>query len=175
MADKVDDEAQLARAQHPDLARVDLEDRRGLELGELAGELRSLGLQLGQGLLLGAERALGGKVPADRPDIAESDRGEQACEDNRAWTRRERTPKTRVGRDGPRYVLGTPPASSLLPAPVDDRRAIPGRSAPSTAGYRSRNAPAPEYVAAGPSSSSIRSSWLYLATRSLRDGAPVLI
>merc|ERR1712146_68377 len=33
----------------------------------------------------------------------------------------------------------------------------------------------PAYTARGPSSSSIRSSWLYLARRSLRHGAPVLI
>src|SRR5580765_1198571 len=31
------------------------------------------------------------------------------------------------------------------------------------------------YTARSPSSSSIRSSWLYFATRSLREGAPVLI
>ena len=31
------------------------------------------------------------------------------------------------------------------------------------------------YMAAAPSSSSIRSSWLYLARRSERQGAPVLI
>ena len=36
-------------------------------------------------------------------------------------------------------------------------------------------APKPGYWAAPPSSSSMRSSWLYLATRSLRLGAPVLI
>src|SRR6185369_12135972 len=37
------------------------------------------------------------------------------------------------------------------------------------------NAERPAYRAASSSSSSIRSSWLYLATRSLRAGAPVLI
>ena len=36
-------------------------------------------------------------------------------------------------------------------------------------------APNPGYTAAPPSSSSIRRSWLYLATRSLLLGAPVLI
>ena len=33
----------------------------------------------------------------------------------------------------------------------------------------------PAYAAASPSISSMRSSWLYLATRSVRAGAPVLI
>src|SRR5262249_44566519 len=33
----------------------------------------------------------------------------------------------------------------------------------------------PGYAASPPSASSIRSSWLYLATRSEREGAPVLI
>jgi len=33
----------------------------------------------------------------------------------------------------------------------------------------------PAYLAEAPSSSSIRSIWLYLASRSLRHGAPVLI
>ena len=33
----------------------------------------------------------------------------------------------------------------------------------------------PAYLAAAPSSSSIRSNWLYFASRSLRHGAPVLI
>src|SRR5687767_15667043 len=33
----------------------------------------------------------------------------------------------------------------------------------------------PPYCACSPSSSSMRNSWLYLATRSLRAGAPVLI
>lgn len=37
------------------------------------------------------------------------------------------------------------------------------------------NACMPGYTAASPSSSSIRSSWLYFATRSLLLGAPVLI
>ena len=36
-------------------------------------------------------------------------------------------------------------------------------------------APIPGYTAALPSSSSIRRSWLYFATRSVRLGAPVLI
>src|SRR5262245_34451981 len=38
-----------------------------------------------------------------------------------------------------------------------------------------RNTERPGYSASPPSASSIRSSWLYFATRSLRDGAPVLI
>src|SRR3954464_13517896 len=38
-----------------------------------------------------------------------------------------------------------------------------------------RKALRPGYVASAPSASSIRSSWLYFATRSERDGAPVLI
>src|SRR5438105_7637243 len=38
-----------------------------------------------------------------------------------------------------------------------------------------RNAARPGYAASPPSASSIRRSWLYLATRSERDGAPVLI
>ena len=37
------------------------------------------------------------------------------------------------------------------------------------------NADLPAYLAVSPSSSSIRSCWLYLATRSDRAGAPVLI
>src|SRR5213078_3867436 len=40
--------------------------------------------------------------------------------------------------------------------------------------YRGK-APRPAYRAASSSSSSIRSSWLYFATRSERAGAPVLI
>src|SRR5262249_15637494 len=38
-----------------------------------------------------------------------------------------------------------------------------------------RNTDLPGYWASPPSASSMRSSWLYLATRSVRDGAPVLI
>ena len=38
-----------------------------------------------------------------------------------------------------------------------------------------RKASQPGYSARPPSSSSIRSSWLYFATRSVRAGAPVLI
>ena len=106
--DKVDDEALLACAQHPDLACVDLEDRGRLEFGKLAGQLRALRLKLGERLLLGAQGTLGRKVPAQRPDIAQSDCREQACDDDRAWTRRERAPERRAGRRGPPYVLGTP-------------------------------------------------------------------
>ncbi len=40
---------------------------------------------------------------------------------------------------------------------------------------RPRARPRPGTAATGPSSSSMRSSWLYFATRSLRAGAPVLI
>src|SRR6476646_282111 len=43
-------------------------------------------------------------------------------------------------------------------------------------GRRARGkADQPGYSAIGPSCSSIRSSWLYFATRSVREGAPVLI
>src|SRR5262249_27929882 len=38
-----------------------------------------------------------------------------------------------------------------------------------------RNTDLPGYSASPPRASSMRSSWLYLATRSVRDGAPVLI
>ena len=38
-----------------------------------------------------------------------------------------------------------------------------------------RKAPRPAYTAAPPSDSSMRMSWLYFSTRSLRAGAPVLI
>src|SRR5215210_9499626 len=38
-----------------------------------------------------------------------------------------------------------------------------------------RKADRPGYSASPPSASSMRSSWLYFATRSDRDGAPVLI
>ena len=41
--------------------------------------------------------------------------------------------------------------------------------------FRLKKAFLPGYCAASPSSSSMRSSWLYLATRSVRLGAPVLI
>ena len=41
--------------------------------------------------------------------------------------------------------------------------------------YRLLNAAFPGYCAPVPNSSSIRRSWLYFATRSLRLGAPVLI
>src|SRR3989442_4009784 len=51
-----------------------------------------------------------------------------------------------------------------------------GDEAPSPPDYPARgNALRPGYSASAPSSSSIRSSWLYLATRSVREGAPVLI
>ena len=51
------------------------------------------------------------------------------------------------------------------------------RAPSAAAGHRhARNGtPRPGYDASGPSASSIRSSWLYFATRSVRDGAPVLI
>ena len=136
--DKVDDEALLAWAQHPDLACVDLEDRGRLEFGELAGQLRSLRLQLGKRLLLGAQDALGRKVPAERPDIAQPDGGEQTCDDDRAWTRRERTPERRAGRGGPPYVLGTPPAPPLLQPllPQSTRHAVGALSRPLRASAR---------------------------------------
>src|SRR5690242_2462101 len=41
--------------------------------------------------------------------------------------------------------------------------------------FRPANARIPRYSAVSPSSSSIRRSWLYFATRSLRASAPVLI
>ena len=41
--------------------------------------------------------------------------------------------------------------------------------------WKRGKAPAPAYFAASSSSSSMRSNWLYLATRSERAGAPVLI
>ena len=41
--------------------------------------------------------------------------------------------------------------------------------------FRLKKALRPRYTAESPSSSSMRSSWLYLATRSVRLGAPVLI
>ena len=41
--------------------------------------------------------------------------------------------------------------------------------------FRLKKASMPGYCATSPSSSSMRSSWLYLATRSERLGAPVLI
>ena len=41
--------------------------------------------------------------------------------------------------------------------------------------YRLKKASRPRYCATSPSSSSMRSSWLYFATRSVREGAPVLI
>ena len=46
---------------------------------------------------------------------------------------------------------------------------------PRTGTGATRNTDRPGYSASAPSASSIRSSWLYLATRSERDGAPVLI
>ena len=54
-----------------------------------------------------------------------------------------------------------------------------GYAAPAAGSCRrashARKADRPGYEAAGPSCSSMRMSWLYFATRSLRDGAPVLI
>src|SRR5207244_11429106 len=47
--------------------------------------------------------------------------------------------------------------------------------APPTLWVQDLNAERPGYVASAPSASSIRRSWLYLATLSERDGAPVLI
>ena len=41
--------------------------------------------------------------------------------------------------------------------------------------FRLKKASLPRYCATSPSSSSMRRSWLYLATRSVRLGAPVLI
>ena len=71
-------------------------------------------------------------------------------------------------------------AATRLPGGHRVRRfgsgAVRGRpvAQPPAASPRARAAP-PRYAAAGPSSSSMRSSWLYFATRSLRAGAPVLI
>ena len=73
----------------------------------------------------------------------------------------------------------TEPAAGLLVAksadPQEDRNAralsLPD---PPPNPYR-LNARRPGYSASAPSASSIRSSWLYFATRSVRDGAPVLI
>ena len=49
------------------------------------------------------------------------------------------------------------------------------RKATWLAGEKRGNASSPAYRAASPRFSSMRSSWLYFATRSLRAGAPVLI
>jgi hypothetical protein len=53
--DEVNHEALFARTQHPDLACVDPENRRGLELGKLGRKLRALVLQLRQRDLLGPQ------------------------------------------------------------------------------------------------------------------------
>src|SRR5215472_15910786 len=55
------------------------------------------------------------------------------------------------------------------------RSVLSGLAHQAPAAVNRGNAPAPAYAAASSSSSSIRSSWLYLATRSDRQGAPVLI
>ena len=47
--------------------------------------------------------------------------------------------------------------------------------APAPDGSQRRNTLRPGNSASAPSASSMRRSWLYLATRSERDGAPVLI
>ena len=63
---------------------------------------------------------------------------------------------------------GVPVDTSGHGVPVDE---VGGRS-----GYFARGkAERPAYTAASPSSSSMRSNWLYFATLSLRAGAPVLI
>src|SRR5262249_39895783 len=51
----------------------------------------------------------------------------------------------------------------------------PGARDPAHPRPRPASARRPMYCASSPSSSSMRSSWLYFATRSLRAGAPVLI
>src|SRR3954465_12397110 len=64
---------------------------------------------------------------------------------------------------------------------TERRRRCPSPlSSPRSTGEREEAAPylfhsVPPYVARSPSCSSMRMSWLYLATRSLRAGAPVLI
>src|SRR6185312_7872847 len=84
------------------------------------------------------------------------------------------------------------PGRTRRAAPADRRRAAPAGAGPAprgpagptgrSTGHQPRlsvlnrgKAPAPAYRAASSSSSSIRRSWLYLATRSDRAGAPVLI
>src|SRR5690606_22810220 len=54
-------------------------------------------------------------------------------------------------------------------------RVAPGAGEPGQDAAKRGNAVAPAYAAAAPSSSSIRSSWVYFATRSDRAGAPVLL
>ena len=67
--------------------------------------------------------------------------------------------------------------SALPPRQVQKRSAIPIRahSLRSALYIECRHAVMPGYTAASPSSSSMRRSWLYFATRSVLLGAPVLI
>ena len=81
--------------------------------------------------------------------------------------------------DRPRAAPASPGLPGLPGRDAGDRRFGSGRFASGT-GYlasteKRGNARSPAYRAASPSVSSMRSSWLYLATRSLRAGAPVLI
>ena len=74
--------------------------------------------------------------------------------------------RRRVRPPSPRCWWRTAAASSPGPLPRGSPCAVP--SAPLARAL-------PRKAAASPRSSSMRSSWLYLATRSLRAGAPVLI
>src|SRR5215217_1865707 len=76
---------------------------------------------------------------------------------------------------GTALLLHVSPGAQAGGRPADDRIA---RHRQPDAEHRSdyeRNALRPGYSASAPSASSMRSSWLYFATRSEREGAPVLI
>src|SRR3712207_8479760 len=68
-------------------------------------------------------------------------------------------------------MIRRPPRSTLFPYTTLFRSVCP---LPLKGILQARKTDRPGYSASPPSASSIRSSWLYFATRSDRDGAPVL-
>ena len=83
-----------------------------------------------------------------------------------------------VGPRDPGRTHAGAPRPDVAGVATPDRGSARWPSAPAQPCWRRAKrgkAPAPAYSAASSSSSSMRSSWLYLATRSDRAGAPVLI
>ena len=78
-------------------------------------------------------------------------------------------------RPAPLADAASPRASQPSPSGAASDPVGTAARQPSLPPARAGSAAAPRYDATGPSSSSMRRSWLYLATRSLRAGAPVLI
>ena len=120
----------------------------------------------------------GGKPPllvVFRLQIEESVAAQELCN----FTRRRHTSRSRgICRTNSlsalrRRLFPTKPAS--LGFGGGPRAGLSKASANRSRSYRLKKASLPRNCATSPSSSSMRSSWLYLATRSVREGAPVLI